>query len=88
MVQFNGIADARNAILDRLFTEGRRAFELPFEDLVKMLVICGTPDEGRALLAEFDDLLGHVVLHAPYCRRASRPRVRTASATRSRRSPW
>jgi alkanesulfonate monooxygenase SsuD/methylene tetrahydromethanopterin reductase-like flavin-dependent oxidoreductase (luciferase family) len=66
MVVANGIEDVRNAVAEKLFTEGPSAFDLIPEDVVKTFAICGTPDEGRAQLAEFDGLLDHVVLHTPY----------------------
>jgi alkanesulfonate monooxygenase SsuD/methylene tetrahydromethanopterin reductase-like flavin-dependent oxidoreductase (luciferase family) len=66
MVVANGIEDVRNAVAEKLFTEGPTAFDLIPEDVVKTFAICGTPDEGRAQLAEFDGLLDHVVLHTPY----------------------
>jgi alkanesulfonate monooxygenase SsuD/methylene tetrahydromethanopterin reductase-like flavin-dependent oxidoreductase (luciferase family) len=66
MVQFNDVADARNAVLEKLFSDGPSAFDLLPEEVVKRFAICGTPDEGRAQLAEFDGLLDHIVLHTPY----------------------
>jgi probable F420-dependent oxidoreductase len=66
MVQFNGVEEARDAVLAKLFTDGPSAFDLLPEEVVKMFAICGTPDEGRAQLAEFDGLLDHIVLHTPY----------------------
>jgi probable F420-dependent oxidoreductase len=66
MVQFNGVADARNAVLAKLFTEGPSAFDLLPEEVVKMFAICGTPEEGRAQLAAYDGLVDHIVLHTPY----------------------
>lgn len=66
MVQANGIAEVRDAVAAKLFTEGPSAFDLIPEDVVRRFAICGTPDEGREQLAEFDGLLDHVVLHTPY----------------------
>jgi probable F420-dependent oxidoreductase len=66
MVQFNGVEAARNEVLAKLFTDGPSAFDLLPEEVVKKFAICGTPDEGRAQLAEFEGLLDHVVLHTPY----------------------
>ena len=66
MVQFNGIEEARNAVIAKLFTDGPSAFDLLPEEVVKMFAICGTPDEGLEQLREFDGLLDHVVLHTPY----------------------
>jgi alkanesulfonate monooxygenase SsuD/methylene tetrahydromethanopterin reductase-like flavin-dependent oxidoreductase (luciferase family) len=66
MVQFNEIAEVRNAVAEKLFTEGPSAFDLIPEEVVQMFAICGTPDEGREQLKQFDGLLDHVVLHTPY----------------------
>jgi probable F420-dependent oxidoreductase len=66
MVQFNQVADARNKVLEKLFTDGPSAFDLLPEEVVKAFAICGTPEEGRAQLAEFGGLLDHIVLHTPY----------------------
>jgi len=66
MVQFNGIGEIRNQVLGKLLTDGPAAFDLLPEEVVKMFAICGTPEEGRAQLAEYDGLLDHVVLHTPY----------------------
>jgi probable F420-dependent oxidoreductase len=66
MVQFNDVAEARNAVLEKLFSDGPSAFDLLPEEVVKRFAICGTPEEGRAQLTEFDGLLDHVVLHTPY----------------------
>jgi alkanesulfonate monooxygenase SsuD/methylene tetrahydromethanopterin reductase-like flavin-dependent oxidoreductase (luciferase family) len=66
MVQFNGVAEARNAVLAKLFTDGPSAFDLLPEEVVKMFAICGTPEEGRAQLAAYNGLLDHIVLHTPY----------------------
>jgi probable F420-dependent oxidoreductase len=66
MVRFNGIEEARNKVLERLFTDGPSAFDLLPEEVVKMFAICGTPEEGRAQLAEYEGLLDHIVLHTPY----------------------
>ena len=65
MVQANGIEDVRNSVAAKLFAEGPSAFDLIPEDVVKIFAICGTPEEGRAQLAEYGDL-DHVVLHTPY----------------------
>jgi probable F420-dependent oxidoreductase len=66
MVEFNGVEEVRNAVAEKLLAEGPTAFDLIPEDVVKTFAICGTPDEGREQLAEFDGLLDHVVLHTPY----------------------
>jgi alkanesulfonate monooxygenase SsuD/methylene tetrahydromethanopterin reductase-like flavin-dependent oxidoreductase (luciferase family) len=66
MVQANGIEEVRNAVAEKLVTEGPGAFDLIPEDVVKIFAICGTPDEGREQLRQFEGLLDHVVLHTPY----------------------
>jgi alkanesulfonate monooxygenase SsuD/methylene tetrahydromethanopterin reductase-like flavin-dependent oxidoreductase (luciferase family) len=66
MVQFNGVEEARNKVLEKLFTDGPSAFDLLPEEVVKMFAICGTPEEGRSQLAEYEGLLDHIVLHTPY----------------------
>lgn len=66
MVQWGGVADVRDAVVAKLFAEGPAAFDLIPEEVVKMFAICGTPDEGREQLREFEGLLDHVVLHTPY----------------------
>jgi alkanesulfonate monooxygenase SsuD/methylene tetrahydromethanopterin reductase-like flavin-dependent oxidoreductase (luciferase family) len=66
MVQFNGIADERDAIVQRLMTEGPAAFDAIPEEIVRLFAICGTPEEGRDQLAEYAGLLTHTVLHTPY----------------------
>lgn len=66
MVEFNGVAEARNAVMQKLFTDGPSAFDLLPEAVVKTFAICGTPEEGREQLAEFEGLLDHIVLHTPY----------------------
>ena len=66
MVKFNGIEDARNELLQRFLADGPVAFESIDEKLVRTFAICGTPDEGREQLAEYDGKLDHIVLHTPY----------------------
>jgi alkanesulfonate monooxygenase SsuD/methylene tetrahydromethanopterin reductase-like flavin-dependent oxidoreductase (luciferase family) len=66
MVQFNEVAEERDAIAAKLMAEGPAAFDDIPERIVKLFAICGTPEEGREQLAEFDGLLTHVVLHTPY----------------------
>ena len=66
MVQFNGVEQARNKVLEKLFTDGPSAFDLLPEEVVKRFAICGTPEEGRAQLSEYEGLLDHIVLHTPY----------------------
>jgi probable F420-dependent oxidoreductase len=66
MVRFAGIEKERDRVLQALFERGPAAFELLPEEIVKTFAICGTPEEGREQLAEFEGLLDHVVLHTPY----------------------
>lgn len=66
MVQAAGLTEVRDAVAAKLFTEGPVAFDLLPEEVVKTFAICGTPEEGRTQLAEYDGLLDHVVLHTPY----------------------
>ena len=66
MVQFNEVAEVRNKVLEKLFSEGPSAFDLLPEDVVKMFAICGTPEEGLEQFGEFEGVLDHVVLHTPY----------------------
>ena len=66
MVEWGGVEEARNKVLEKLFTEGPSAFDLLPEEVVKMFAICGTPGEARAQLGEYDGLLDHIVLHTPY----------------------
>lgn len=65
-VQAAGIAELRDAVAAKLMTEGPAAFDMIPDDIVKMFAVCGSPDEGREQLREFDGLLDHVVLHTPY----------------------
>jgi alkanesulfonate monooxygenase SsuD/methylene tetrahydromethanopterin reductase-like flavin-dependent oxidoreductase (luciferase family) len=66
MVEFAGLERERDEVLQALLSEGPAAFDRLPEELVKTFAICGTPDEGREQLAEYDGLLDHVVLHTPY----------------------
>jgi probable F420-dependent oxidoreductase len=66
MVHANGIEDIRNAVAQKLLSDGPVAFDLLPDDVVKLFAICGTPDEGREQLREFEGLLDHIVLHTPY----------------------
>jgi probable F420-dependent oxidoreductase len=65
VVQFMGIAEERDELVGRLFAEGPVAFDSIPEEIVKMFAVCGTPDEGREQLDEYE-ALPHVVLHTPY----------------------
>ena len=66
MVKFNGVEEERNELLQKFLADGPKAFETLSEDVVKKFAICGTPEEGREQLAEFEGLVSHPVLHTPY----------------------
>ena len=67
VVEFMGLQDDRNALLQALMSEGPAALERTTSDaLVRAFSICGTPDEAREQLAEYDGLLPHIILHTPY----------------------
>lgn len=62
-----GLQDERNALLKALMSEGLGALERATADaLVRAFSICGTPDEAREQLAEYQGLLPHIILHTPY----------------------
>lgn len=65
MIEFEEATAARDRVRDRI-AEGPAAFDLLDEDFVRSFAICGTPEEGRAQLAEYERVLDHVVLHTPY----------------------
>lgn len=44
------------------------AFDSVPDEVVQTFATCGTPEESRAQLAEFDGVLDHVILHTPTCR--------------------
>ncbi|MET0984577.1 MAG: LLM class flavin-dependent oxidoreductase [Steroidobacteraceae bacterium] len=67
VAEFMGLQDERNALLQALMTTGPAALERTTSDaLVRAFSICGTPDEAREQLAEYEGLLPHIVLHTPY----------------------
>lgn len=67
VVEFMGLQDDRNAMLQALMTEGLGALETKTSDaLVRAFSICGTPEQARAQLAEYEGLLPHIILHTPY----------------------
>jgi probable F420-dependent oxidoreductase len=67
VVEFMGLQEDRNALLQALMAQGPSALEHTTSDaLVRAFSICGTPDEAREQLAAFDGLLPHIVLHTPY----------------------
>jgi probable F420-dependent oxidoreductase len=67
VVEFMGLQDDRDHVLNALMTQGPSALETATSDkLVETFSICGTPDEAAEQLAAFDGLLPHIVLHTPY----------------------
>jgi probable F420-dependent oxidoreductase len=67
VAEFMGLEDERNALLQALMSGGLEALERATSDtLVRHFSICGTPDEAREQLAEYRDVLPHVILHTPY----------------------
>jgi alkanesulfonate monooxygenase SsuD/methylene tetrahydromethanopterin reductase-like flavin-dependent oxidoreductase (luciferase family) len=66
MVEFEDLTEQRDAVLMRLLTEGPSAFDDIPDELVKTFAICGTFEEGRQQLAEFEGALDHIILHTPY----------------------
>lgn len=82
VVDFMGLQDDRNAVLQALMTEGPAALERVTSDaLVKTFCICGTPDQACQQLAAFDGVLPHIVLHTPYV-----PPIDQASSERAFRN--
>jgi probable F420-dependent oxidoreductase len=67
VAEYMGLQDERNALLKALMSEGLGALESATSDaLVREFSICGTPDEARDQLAEYQGLLPHIILHTPY----------------------
>jgi probable F420-dependent oxidoreductase len=67
VVEFMGLQDDRNALLQALMTEGLSALETKTSDaLVRAFSICGTPDQAREQIAEYEGHLPHIILHTPY----------------------
>jgi alkanesulfonate monooxygenase SsuD/methylene tetrahydromethanopterin reductase-like flavin-dependent oxidoreductase (luciferase family) len=67
VAEYMGLQDERNALLKALMSEGLGALERATSDaLVRAFSICGTPDEAREQLAEYQGLLPHIILHTPY----------------------
>jgi alkanesulfonate monooxygenase SsuD/methylene tetrahydromethanopterin reductase-like flavin-dependent oxidoreductase (luciferase family) len=58
----DAVADLRTAAR----ANGPAAFVNTDERLVDAFSISGTPEEARQKLAEYRDIVPHVVLHAPY----------------------
>jgi probable F420-dependent oxidoreductase len=67
VAEYMGLQDERNALLKALMSEGLGALESATSDaLVREFSICGTPDEARDQLSEYQGLLPHIILHTPY----------------------
>lgn len=67
MVQYMGLAEDRDAVLQGLLTSGPASLEHTTSDaLVAAFSISGTPDECAEQLSRYTDGLSHVVLHTPY----------------------
>lgn len=67
VIEFMGLQDDRDAVVQALLTEGPAALEKATSDaLLDTFAISGTPDEAREQFARFDGLLEHIVLHTPY----------------------
>jgi len=67
VIEFMGLQDDRDAVVQALFTEGPAALEKATSDaLLDTFAISGTPDEAREQFARFDGLLEHIILHTPY----------------------
>jgi len=67
VAEYMGLQDERNALLEALMSEGLGALESATSDaLVREFSICGTPDEARDQLSEYQGLLPHIILHTPY----------------------
>jgi alkanesulfonate monooxygenase SsuD/methylene tetrahydromethanopterin reductase-like flavin-dependent oxidoreductase (luciferase family) len=67
VIDYMGLQEERDAVLQALFTEGVDALETATSDaLLSAFAICGTPDEAMEQFAAFDGRLPHVVLHTPY----------------------
>lgn len=67
VVDFMGLTEERAHLVNALMAEGPAALETSVPDvLVDTFSISGTPHEARDQLAEFEDVLPHIVLHTPY----------------------
>jgi alkanesulfonate monooxygenase SsuD/methylene tetrahydromethanopterin reductase-like flavin-dependent oxidoreductase (luciferase family) len=66
MVQFEGLGEQRDQLVQGLLTSGFSAFDALPEETVKTFAVCGTPDEAREQVAQYEGLLDHAVLHTPY----------------------
>jgi alkanesulfonate monooxygenase SsuD/methylene tetrahydromethanopterin reductase-like flavin-dependent oxidoreductase (luciferase family) len=67
IADFMGLTEDRNAVVAAMMSEGPSALEHVTSDaLVKAFSIAGTPDECHEQLAEYQEVLDHLVLHTPY----------------------
>lgn len=67
MVETMGLTEDRNAVLQKLMTEGPMALETTTSDaLIKAFSICGTPDDALEQFQAYDGVLPHIILHTPY----------------------
>lgn len=67
VADFMGLKGERDALLKALTTDGLGALERTTSDaLVRHFSICGTPEDAREQLAEYQGLLPHIILHTPY----------------------
>lgn len=66
-IEFMGLEEDRDHVVQKLFTEGVAALETAASDaLIDTFCIWGTPDEAREKLGAYDGVLDHIVLHTPY----------------------
>jgi probable F420-dependent oxidoreductase len=67
VIDFMGLQDDRDAVLNALMTEGPSALETATSDkLLETFSICGTPSEAMEQFEAFRGRLPHIVLHTPY----------------------
>lgn len=67
VVEFMGLQEDRDAVLQALATQGPAALSRVTSDaLLDAFAISGTPDDAVEQFAAFDGRLGHIVLHTPY----------------------
>jgi alkanesulfonate monooxygenase SsuD/methylene tetrahydromethanopterin reductase-like flavin-dependent oxidoreductase (luciferase family) len=66
IVRFAGVQDEVNELRMGLMSEGFAALERASDKLVHTFSICGTPDEARARLADWEGIVDHLVFHTPY----------------------
>jgi probable F420-dependent oxidoreductase len=67
MVNFMGYEQQRLEVLDAFVQEGPACLErVVGDELVDAFSITGTPEEARQKMAEYHEILPHVVMHTPY----------------------